>query len=57
MDKNIKEREVIVGEGTHGYGVVALKLKTLIKTRFANKVITFEKKLEIKVVILLCYGK
>jgi hypothetical protein len=27
MDKEIKEREVRVGEGMHGYGVVALKIE------------------------------
>jgi hypothetical protein len=33
------------------------KLKTPIKTRFASKVIMFEKTLEFKTIILLCYGK
>lgn len=33
------------------------KLKTPIKTRFVNKVITFEETLEFKQIILLCYGR
>jgi hypothetical protein len=33
------------------------KLKTLIKIRIVNKVIMFEKTLEFKQTILLCYGR
>jgi hypothetical protein len=38
-------------------GLRPRKLKTLLKTRFPNKVIMFEKTLEFKSTILLCYGK
>jgi hypothetical protein len=33
------------------------KLKTPIKTRFVNKVITFEETLEFKQILLLCYER
>ncbi len=45
------EKTSIISEMSHQ------KLKTLIKTRFVNKVITFEETLEFKQIILLCYGK
>jgi len=38
-------------------GLQPWKLKTLVKTRFASKVIMFEETLEFKATILLCYGK
>jgi len=33
------------------------KLKTLVKTRFANKVIMFEETFQFKNAIIICYGK
>jgi hypothetical protein len=38
-------------------GLQSWKLKTLLKTKFANKVIIFEKTLEFKETIILCYGQ
>ncbi len=38
-------------------GLQPQKLKTLMKIRFANKVIMFEEVLEFKEAILLCYGQ
>jgi hypothetical protein len=38
-------------------GLQPWKLKTPIKTRFVSKIIMFEKTLEFKATILLCYGK
>jgi hypothetical protein len=32
-------------------------LKTLVKTKFSNKVIMFEKTLKFKQIIQLCYGR
>jgi hypothetical protein len=37
-------------------GLQHWKLKTLVNTRFASKMITFEKALNFKKAILLCYG-
>jgi len=37
-------------------GLQPQKLKTLVKTRFASKVIMLEETLEFKAVIILCYG-
>jgi len=38
-------------------GVPPRKLKTPVNTRFASKVILFQKTLEFKHVIALCYGR
>jgi hypothetical protein len=37
-------------------GLQHWKLKTLVKTRFASKIIMFEKALDFKKAIVLCYG-
>jgi hypothetical protein len=50
--KKIKERVARVGKGLYW----KWELKTFIKTRFASKIIMFEKTLEFKQVIVLCYG-
>ncbi len=51
------------GKGRHEWertcvekGLKLKKLKTLVKRRFASKVIMFEETLEFKYAILLCYG-
>jgi hypothetical protein len=38
-------------------GLRLQKLKTPVKTKLDSKVIMFEKKMEFKVIIMLCYGK
>jgi hypothetical protein len=38
-------------------GLPHRKLKTLVKTRFASKIIMIEECLELKKAILLCYGR
>jgi hypothetical protein len=38
-------------------GMPPRKLKTVIKTKFASKVIMFEKTLEFKKTIITCYGR
>lgn len=57
MDKKLKEKERKVGIGLHGKWEVTLEVKTPINTTFANKVIMFEKTLEFKQDIFLCYGR
>jgi hypothetical protein len=38
-------------------GMPPWKLKTFVKTRFASKIIMFEKTLELKQAIITCYGR
>jgi hypothetical protein len=38
-------------------GLWPCKLQTLMKTRFASKVIMFEEALEFLKIIILCYGR
>jgi hypothetical protein len=51
MDKKIKKRE----NACVGNGLWLWKLQTLVKTIFANKMIMFEKALELKQAIILSY--
>jgi hypothetical protein len=51
VDKEIKKGKVGMGKG-----MWLQKLKTPMKTRFANKVIMFEEVVEFKEAILLCHG-
>jgi hypothetical protein len=46
-----------MGENIYRTKVLLKKLKTLVKTRFASKVIMFEKCIELKKIIILFYGK
>jgi hypothetical protein len=57
MWKKNREMEARTGEHLHWKWKATSKAKTPIKTRFVNKIIMFEKTLEFKQVILLCYGK
>jgi hypothetical protein len=54
--KGVKGRYVWCKTCFHN-GVPPRKFKTLIKTRFASKVIWFQKTLEFKYTIALCYGQ
>jgi hypothetical protein len=53
MDKKIHEREKVCIE----CGMPLQKLKTLVKTKFASKLIMFEDVLEFKQSIITCYGR
>ncbi len=46
-----------MGESEVENGLLPWKLKKIIKTWFANKVIMFEECLKIKKSIFLCYGR
>jgi hypothetical protein len=54
--KKKKEKKARVGEAWMDSGL-RRKLKTPVKTRLTSKVIIFEKPLEFKAIILLCYSK
>lgn len=55
MDKKVKLMHIGIGKNMHRKW--RQKLKALVKTRFANKVIMFKKTLKFKQIILLCYGR
>ncbi len=57
MDKEIREKEARVGEGMHGQWVATLEAENSHKKKLDSKVIMFEKTLEFKAIIMLCYGK
>lgn len=54
-DQKIREREARGKEGMHWQWDVIQKMKTRIKTKFDSEAIVFEKTLEFKQAILLCY--
>jgi hypothetical protein len=55
--KLLRKRRLEWKNACIGNGMRHRKLKTPVKTKFANKVIMFEETLEFKQAILLCYGK
>jgi hypothetical protein len=57
LEKKFKEKEAWMGKTMHWDGMWHRKLKTPMKTKFVNKITMFEKTLEFKQGILLCYGR
>ncbi len=58
LDKKNQGKDAWIGKGLHWEWDATLKAKNKpMKNKFTSKVIMFEKTLEIKQAILLCYGK